>query len=146
MTCVALRITSAARAAHRVEQLARATSPSLHVDLEPGRAHGLEPAVGERFGDEDACAIDRVDAIAVRTGSRSSARPSRSAMRRDALAEVVVAERERQPRVAGRAERLAGHDRDLGLVEQQLAQLERGRAACGPPISRPSTPSNDGKQ
>ena len=64
----------------------------------------------------------------------------------DALAEVVVAERERQPGVAGRAERLAGHDRDLGHLEQQLAQLERVVRACGRAISRPSTPSNDGKQ
>ena len=71
---------------------------------------------------------------------------SRSAMRRTPSTEVVVAERERQPGVAGRAERLAGNDRDLGLLEQHLAELERGRAACGRAISRPSTPSNDGKQ
>ena len=45
----------------------------------------------------------------------------------DALDDCIVAERERDAGVAGRAERLTGHDRDLRLVEQQLAQLERGR-------------------
>ena len=47
-------------------------------------------------------------------------------MRRDALAEVVVAEGEREAGVAGRAERLAGHDGHLGLVEDELGQLEGG--------------------
>ena len=48
------------RAPHRVEELARRESPRLHVDLEPGAAHGLEPAVGELLGDEDA--LHRVEA------------------------------------------------------------------------------------
>ena len=34
-------------------------------------------------------------------------------------------ERERQARVPGRAEGLAGDDRDLGLVEQHLGELDR---------------------
>ena len=61
-------------------------------------------------------------------------------MRRHALAEVVVAEGEREAGVAGRAERLAGDDRHLGLVEHDVGQLERGRSACGRGSSRPSTP------
>ena len=48
----------------------------------------------------------------------------------DALDDVVVAHGERQPRVARRAERLAGHDGHLGLVEQQLGQLGGRSAAC----------------
>src|SRR4029450_1113544 len=43
-----------------------------------------------------------------------------------AFAEVVVAEGERQAGIAGRAEGLAGHDRDPGVVEQHLAQLDGG--------------------
>ena len=65
-----------------------------------------------------------------RHGTAHVAEPSSVGDALDALAEVVVAEREREPRVAGRAERLAGHDRDLRLLEQHLAQLERRAAAC----------------
>ena len=43
-------------------------------------------------------------------------------MRRHALAEVVVAEREAEPARSRGAERLAGHDRHLGLVEQDAAR------------------------
>ena len=43
-----------------------------------------------------------------------------------ALDQVVVAERVGEPQVAGRAERLAGHDRHLGLLEDVLGQLGGG--------------------
>ena len=49
MTCVALRITSAAApSTARSSSLGR--EPGLHVDVEPGGAHRLEPALGEGFG------------------------------------------------------------------------------------------------
>ena len=41
------------RAPDRVEELLGSESEA-HVDLEPGAAHGLEPAVGELFGDQHA--------------------------------------------------------------------------------------------
>ena len=66
-------------------------------------------------------------------------------MRLDALAQVVVAEGERQPGVAGRAERLAGHDGHLGLVEDDLGQLEGGRRPAGRATSRLEHARNDGK-
>ena len=62
----------------------------------------------------------------------------------DALDEVVVAQRVRQPQVAARAERLTGHHGDLGLLEDQLGELGRRAAASGRAIVRPSTPLTDG--
>ena len=59
-------------------------------------------------------------------------------MRRHALAEVVVAEGERQAGVAGGVERLAGHDRHLGLVEQHAAQLDGVGRASRPGSVRPT--------
>ena len=53
MTWVALRITSADASRDRVEQRLGSESEA-HVDLEPGAAHGVEPAVGELFGDQHA--------------------------------------------------------------------------------------------
>ncbi len=41
------------RTPHRVEQLL-GREPETDVDLEPGAAHGLEPAVGELLADQDA--------------------------------------------------------------------------------------------
>ena len=123
MTWVALRITSAAAPRHRVEQLV-GREPELDVDLEAGGAHA------RRARCRRASRSTRTRWLTL-TARRADSRPRKSAMRRDALAEVVVAEREREPGVAGRAERLAGHDRDLGLVEQHLAQLERGRRRRG---------------
>ena len=70
-------------AAHGVEQLV-GREPEPHVDLEPGRAHRLEPAVGEPLGDEDALHQSRVDAVATRRPARSTGRtraPSSLAMR-----------------------------------------------------------------
>ena len=53
LTCVALRITSAGAPPHGVEQLF-GREAEADVDLEPGGAHGLEPAVGELLADQDA--------------------------------------------------------------------------------------------
>ena len=54
-----------------------------------------------------------------------------------ALAQVVVAEGERQPGVAGGVERLARHHRHLRLLQQDAAQLDRvgrpGRPGCRGP-------------
>ena len=53
MTCVALRITSAA-APGTASSSSSGDEPELHVDLEAGGAHRVEPALGELLGDEDA--------------------------------------------------------------------------------------------
>ena len=53
VTWVALRITSADAPRDRVEQRLGSESEA-HVDLEPGAAHGLEPALGELLGDQHA--------------------------------------------------------------------------------------------
>src|SRR5439155_16863568 len=71
------------------------------------------------------------------TRSASSAKPASRASRpipallaeqlgdaADALGQVDVAERVGQPGVAGRAERLTGHDGDPRLVEDDLGQLD----------------------
>ena len=50
---------------------------------------------------------------------RASAAAEQSLHPADALDQVVVAQRVGQPEVAGRAERLARHDGDLGLVQDQ---------------------------
>ena len=42
----------------------------------------------------------------------------------------VVVHREREAGVAGRAERLAGHERDLGLAEDDVGELERVARPC----------------
>ena len=49
----------------------------------------------------------------------------------DALEQLVVAERIRQTQVAARAERLAGHDRDLDLVEDEVGEPERPQTLAG---------------
>ena len=65
-------------------------------------------------------------------------------MRVDALVQVVVAEGVRQAQVARGAERLARHDRDLGLVEDDAGELGgRLDGACRGCV-RPSTPLTDG--
>ena len=63
----------------------------------------------------------------------------------DALDQVVVAERVRQPQVAGRAERLARHHGDLRLVQDQRGQLGGG---LRPPAAELAAerPFTDGKQ
>ena len=53
MTCVALRMTSA-DAPRTASSSSSGERPEADVDLEPGCAHGLEPAVGELFADQDA--------------------------------------------------------------------------------------------
>ena len=61
-------------------------------------------------------------------------------MPRHALDEVVVAQGVGQPQVAAGPERLAGHDRHLGLLEDQRRQLGRGLrrdAADRPARARP---------
>src|SRR5690606_17683426 len=47
-----------------------------------------------------------------------------------ALDDRVAAHRVRQPQVAARPERLARHDGDLRLLEEQLRELGRGRRAA----------------
>ena len=131
VTCVALRITSADAPLHRVEQLG-GREPEPDVDLEPGGRHRLEPAVGEPLGDENALHQSRVDAAGARHPARASRRradrgspPSSFAMRSTPSTSASSPSANDKPRVARRAERLAGHDRDLGLFEQELAELER---------------------
>ena len=64
-----------------------------------------------------------------------------------AFDEVVVAEREaRAGRIRARRTPRPGTIATCASLEQQLAQLERGRRRAGRASSRPSTPSNDGKQ
>ena len=116
------------RAAHRFEQFV-GREPEPDVDVEAGAAHGVEAAVGEPFGDEhplhgEARRRPRRRHVA----ERSVPEELRDAL--DPFDERVVAERERQPRVARRAERLARHDRDLRLLEEDLAELETRGAAC----------------
>ena len=47
----------------------------------------------------------------------------------DAFGQVGVTEGVGQPKVAGGAERLAGHDGDLGLVQDHAGQLEAPAAS-----------------
>ena len=131
VTWVALRITSADAPAHGVEQLG-GRQPELHVDLEPGARHRLEPALGELLGDQHALHQSRVARCAgLGTARRHVHRtyrvPRNLAMRSTPSTMASSPSAKRQPRVAGRAERLARHDRDLRFFEQQLAQLERRR-------------------
>ncbi len=53
---------------------------------------------------------------------------------RDTLRERLVAERVREPQVSRRTERLTGHDGDLGLVEDEVGELERRRRRARRPI------------
>ena len=122
-TWVALRMTSADAPASAPRKRFGAEA-GLHVDVEAGRDHRFDAASGERFADEDARSHgrSRLPARDLRAGVRVGEHVPDAA---DAVAEIVVTEREGKPRVAGRAERLAGDDRDLGHVEQHLAELER---------------------
>ena len=131
VTWVALRMTSAA---------APLTASSSSSGDSPRRTSTSRPAPRMASSPLSAsCSLtstrfigSRLDAAA--GGARNDSEPTAEVRSRPeelgdalhALDQVVVAQRERQPGVAGRAERLAGHDRDLRVVEQQLAELERG--------------------
>src|SRR4051812_19149996 len=126
VTCVALRITSAATPS---------TACSSSSGVSPRRTSTSSPAARmDSSPDSASSSLTRTRLLTApppmgRTLCRARPRSLREEVgdAAAALTEVVVTERERQPRVAGRAERLAGDDRDLGLVEQHLGQVGRGR-------------------
>ena len=123
-------------------------SPSRTSTSSPARAHGLEPAVGELLGDEDA--LHRIEAR--RTVRRHSARhrpdraPSSLAMRSTPSTRSSSPSANDSRAYPGAPNASPGHDRDLRLVEEQLARARASSCGVRPAISRPSTPSNDGKQ
>ena len=86
------------------------------------------------------CAFGKVVSERPRSPSRSRGQASSFWIAVDALGQVVVAEGVRQPQVAGRAERLAGHDRDLGLVEDDLGELGRTCRRHGRRCRAPARP------
>ena len=143
VTWVALRITSAAAP---TTASSSSSAPGRCARRPRARRRASHRVRARRaLGDEHAARLTRsrvaVADLATVPGSQASS--VRDAA--DALAEVVVAERERKARVAGRAERLPGHDGDLACSRSTSTELERCRRdAAG--ISRPSTPSKFGKQ
>ena len=147
------------RAPHRVEQLL-GREPEPHVDLEAGAAHGLEPALGELLGDQHA--VHRAEA---RRSARSS--PERlagatchattpewpSGLPREELRRCARRPRpgrRRRGRTTGgrsRARRTPRRARSRPWPRRAAARTARASwSGVRPASSRPSTPSNEGKQ
>ena len=108
------------RAADRLEQLARRQAEP-DVDLEPGGAHGLEPAVGELLTDEDA--LHRSI-----TGSRLFAAPG--AARNDSAGERGGGNHSGSRDRLRVAERVGDRDRGLLALGQDV-HLQRRHLRAG---------------
>ena len=166
VTCVALRITSA-DAARIAASSCSGVSPRRTSTSRPAAPHGVESAVGELLADEHApitgfivgaprpawgTASRRprlfcgpgvlpgtIDPISSRAAWRSGPTPSASAPSRRESAKLS--------RGAARCpERLAGDDRDAVLPRGSARTARACSWACARRCSRPSTPSNEGKQ
>ena len=135
VTWVALRITSAC-APLTASSSCSGRETGLHVDVEAGGAHGVEPALGEGFGDENTRCHRREGRRLRRAGRRSGAHLHRGRRRRA-----------RTTAGRSRAHRTPRRERSRPWPRRAAARTARA-SSCGvrPAISRPSTPSNDGKQ